>query len=1025
MSVREPNALPVEIGSGLNAEQRAAVDHAGGPLRLVAGAGTGKTRTLVERIVALVRRGAARPGEILALTFTEKAAGELAQRVDAAIRPFSRQRAHIRTYNAFGGEVVGEFGPLIGLPPGVRTLTPAESWIVLRRSLAAIRFAHVDLFNVGGRYGNPLGEILALNNRLKDELVPLERLTAYVASLPAGEERAKLDDYARAIAVYEARLRELGAIDFGGQIALAVALLGREEVAAAYAGRFTYLLVDEFQDTNHAQSALVRALAGRREEVCVVGDPAQAIYGFRGAAPDNLPRFARDFPRTNTLALRQNYRSTQQILDVANAVLADGDEAGEGDLIAVDGRQGPRPIEAILPDYTGEAAYIADEIGRLQRAGYRPGQIAILVRKNERKLDLWRRLLAHGVPVVVAGGADLLRAPAVRETIAWLRALADPRDTTSLAHVITAPIWGYDEAALLPLVADGRHGLTLASLRASAAADGAGAAEAARFLATFDRLAILAARASLPRLIAEVIALRATTHSQLDELNVRRFRTFVADFVAGQVVRPTLRELVEYIDLLLISGSDVEQAQDDGEVEAVTLLTAHAAKGLEWPVVFVATANDADFTTSTATDPLPAALGHRPLDRPEPENYPTAKKYESALKAWRKEQNDDENRRVFYVALTRARERLYMTRSLLPTYYNKPRPRLRFIEAADTHCDVIAPTQPPVAVAPPLRSFAEQHLAGAAPADALGDDNPLAAAWDTFAAHAGIADTRAVLAAAGALAAQAVDAHTARLAHWTRGAAVRDNDARPGDRHRGKRVLSYSQLDSFVACQRQHHLRYVVRLPGLPEGWRTRTGSAFHEAAERLARARRDGADVTLDQLEGWFRAGLGDEPPDRGGSATGTDTGTLLRAFWDGPDRAAQPLLIEEEFYLPVGDAYLHGFIDCVQQLPDGTIEVVDYKTDRWLRDEAAVRDGLQLPIYLLACRAVLGLRVEQASMVFVRHGHRVTVRYTRDDLDAFEARLATLVAEALAADGTAVNTAQCGRCAYRLVCSASTARE
>lgn len=1017
-----PAAGPSTLDA-LNAEQRAAVRHLAGPLRLVAGAGTGKTRTLVERVVEIVRRGLAQPGEILALTFTEKAAGEMAERLDRAVRPLSPQRVHVRTYNAFGGEVVAEFGTLLGLPPGVRTLTPAEAWVLLWRALPEIRFEHVDLFNVAGRWSNPLAEILALNSRMKDELVSPDRLERHFAALPDGEERAKLADYARAIAAYERALREHGAIDFGGQIAHAVALLARDDVAAVYADQFRYLLVDEFQDTNYAQSVLVRLLAARRENVCVVGDPAQAIYGFRGASPDNLGRFLADFPRAETLALRRNYRSTQEILDVANAVWASGEESGAGDLAAAGGRRGPRPVEAILPDYGAEAAYIAAEIARLRDEGRAYGDIAILVRKNERKLDLWRRLRRHGVPVEVVGGADLLRAPAVREVISYLRALADPRDSASLAHALVSPVWGYDEAALLPLSRADKGGPTVAALR-EAAASGDAAPTAARFLAAFDRLLVLAARASLPRLVAEVIALRATAYTPEEEANVRRFRRFVADFAAARVARVGLADLLAYIDLLLVAGSDIEEAQDAEATDTVKLMTAHAAKGLEWPVVFVATANDADFMTTTASDQLPADLAHPPLGRPARADYPTEKRYDAALKSWRKAQNADENRRVFYVALTRARDLLYVTRSLQPAYYGKDRKRLRFFEEASARCDSIQPAIEAGPTAAPLGDFAREHLAGIDPGRDLTPDDAVAAAWSEFAARNAVLEPAGVLSRAHDAFARGVATREAWLGEWERRPERPADESPLATTHRGRPVLSYSRLDNFAECERQHHLRYVVGLPGLPEGWRTRTGSAFHDAVERLALARRDGAEATtFEQLVGWYRDGLGEEAPASAEEGQGESAGTLLRAFWDGPDLHATPLLIEEEFYLPVGDAYLHGFIDCIQRLPDGRIELVDYKTDRKLRSEDEVRAGLQLPIYLLACRAVLGLTPDQASMVFVRHGERVTVRYTTEELDAFEAQLAALVSRVLDADGTAVRTEHCPRCSYRLVCSFSAA--
>lgn len=997
--------------TGLNPEQQAAVEHADGPLQLIAGAGTGKTFTLTERVANLVRTGRAEPGEILALTFTDKAAAEMVERINKAIRPLSKQQARVSTYNAFGGSIVEEFGTLLGLPPGLRTFTPPESWILLWRSLDEIDFRHVDLFNLKARWASPLRDILALNSRLKDELVESEQLASYVDGLAGDEEGEKLADYARAIEVYTQKLREHGAIDFGDQIALAVELLRMEQVARTCHERYKYLLVDEFQDTNYAQSEMVRLLAGDRANVCVVGDPKQAIYGFRGAAPDNIDRFRETFRGVVRMTLRQNYRSTQEVLDVANSVWTDG----SGRLVSADGKRGQRVVEAVLPDQQAEAEYIATEIERLLAQGVRYGGMAVLLRKNDLKLRMWHRLRALGVPAEIVGGSDLFRTPEVREVLSYMRALDDPTDSVSLAHALVSCVWGYDEAKLLPLAREvEREKPLLDVLRERADQEEIGS-PARRFLAAFDRLLTLRARASLSRLIEEVLSLRQTSYDELEEANVRRFKSFAYGFASNQVGPVGLTDLLAYVDLLLAAGSDEEEAQGVEDTDTVKLMTVHAAKGLEWGVVFVAGASEPDFTTRRSSDVLPRQLAHQPVDAPRIDDYADEKQYAKALDAWSQEQHRLEDLRVFYVALTRARQRLYVTRSKLPTYYRKERQPLSFFERAGALCERCEPESfESTPGAAPLRNFAHAHIAGLS-----FDEHPstgLAGAWSEHARTHGLSRAERVISDAMVRWDDEVSSVRRWMEDWEHSVS-RQERAEPVT-YRGRSSLSFTQISTFQQCQRKYYLRYVQGLPGLPEKWRTQAGSAFHSAVERYAQLRARGEEVPYDELVRWYRDGLGAEASDAKKLQDGL---SFLRAYWDGPDRHAVPLMVEEEFYLPVGSGFIHGFIDRVQQLPDGRIELVDYKTNRRAKSESEVRADLQLPIYLLACREVLGIRPDVATMFFVRHNRRVSIRFTESELDSCRAQLEELVAQLAVVDKEHVDISNCRWCEYRLACSYS----
>ena len=309
--------------SAPNIEQSAAIEWASGPLRIMAGAGAGKTYTLTQSIVSLIERQLATPSQILALTFTNRATEQLRERITTALRslPGQSEQVDIDTYHAFGGRIVSEHGHLLGLPPDPLLLTPAESWITLWRSLDQIEFTSPELANLRDRQHSPLGKIVGLGSRLRDELRDLDDLAALIDD-PDVETSPDTLDCLSALRVYEAAKRERGGIDYGDQIALACGLVERADVLAVYRNRYRYMLVDEYQDTNFAQSVMVRLLGSAIDaNVRVVGDPNQAIYGFRGASPDNLERFASDdFPGAYTTPLQKNYRSTGSILAAANAI---------------------------------------------------------------------------------------------------------------------------------------------------------------------------------------------------------------------------------------------------------------------------------------------------------------------------------------------------------------------------------------------------------------------------------------------------------------------------------------------------------------------------------------------------------------------------------------------------------------------------------------------------------------------------------------------------------------------------------
>ncbi len=516
-----------------NPEQHAVIGHDHGPVRVMAGAGTGKTHTLTGRVQRLIADGLARPDQILALAFNNKAASEMRDRIGAACLDLGvspdTEPVTVITYHGFGNSVIGEWGGMIGLPPSPPLLTRAESWLLLWDCLPRVDFRSIELMHLRAEYGSPMAPILTLGSRLKDELVTPRQLQEYLVSgaIADPQKADTLADHARALVVYEAERTARGVIDYGDQIALAVAALQLTEVRAAYRERYRFVLVDEYQDTNYAQSIMVNLLVQDwpRQNVCVVGDIRQAIYRFRGAAPDNLMRFPQDFPGAQPYSLQRNYRSTEQILAVANAVWVGEPEDGSGaNLVSAHGRHGAPVIACTCEDPESEWEWIAQRIRAEHESGVAYRDMAVLLRKNEPKRHLWRGLLDRGIPAVMSGGTDLLRTPEVGEVLSYLRALSRPSDNVSLAHIASSDSFGLDEATLFDLIGPLPKGRSLFDLLVERAADPSAPHDLRLFLATFSRLLADTATLSPARVVERIIGLRRGAYTNLQQTNVYHFQ---------------------------------------------------------------------------------------------------------------------------------------------------------------------------------------------------------------------------------------------------------------------------------------------------------------------------------------------------------------------------------------------------------------------------------------------------------------------------------------------------------------------
>ncbi len=642
---RGSGARPAELASilaDLNAPQREAVCYEGGPLVVVAGAGSGKTRVLTRRIARLVATGVA-PWRILGITFTNKAADEVRRRVVELVGA-DADRMWLSTFHSACARILRREADRIGYRPGFSIYDEGDSRRLVEHVLG-------DLGIDAKRF--PSRAVVGAISQAKAELLDA---AGYGARAYTAYERR----IAEVFGEYERRLKAGNALDFDDLLSVVVSLFRTDaEVLRRYQERFEHVLVDEYQDTNRAQNEIVKLVGAVHRNVCVVGDTDQSIYGFRGAEIRNLLEFELAFPEARTIVLDQNYRSTQTILDAANAVIGNNLMRQEKSLWSALGA-GEKVLRYRAGDERDEAMFVANEIEELCRARrIRRGEIAVFYRTNAQSRAIEQALADRGVPYQVIGGARFYDRREVRDALAYLRLVANPADEVSLRRVLNVPKRGIGATTVRRIGEHAaRSGASFADVLADAGVAGV-SARARRAIDGFRELVggfgDLAGRRP-GEILAEVLRRSAYRDSLEAEVAVGGFGALEAE---GRL--ENLAELLsvaadhEDLESFLQSMALVAATDDlDDSGGRVCLMTLHAAKGLEFDVVFLTGMEEGVF----------------PHDRAmaEPDDL-------------------EEERRLCYVGITRARRRLYLTHTWERTLFGQSRESLqsRFMKEIPEH----------------------------------------------------------------------------------------------------------------------------------------------------------------------------------------------------------------------------------------------------------------------------------------------------------------------------------------------------
>ena len=1056
------------------------------PILVVAGAGSGKTETMASRVVWLVANGYAHPDQILGLTFTRKAAGELAHRIRTRLGQLVRRlgrddalagEATVATYHSYAARVVTEHGLRAGYEPSARLLTEAARWQIVD---SLVRSYTGEMTGLNRAPGTVTDDVLALAGELAEHLVTPDelaawtgRFTAEVQSLPGRvykdvsdmlqrqRHRLTLLPLARR---YEQRKLDLEAMDFGDQMARA-ARVARDhpEVGEIERGRFRVVLLDEYQDTSHAQVTMLNALFGGGHPVTAVGDPCQSIYGWRGASAGTLDRFPGEFARRDgrdaeVLTLSKSWRNRPEILDVANALSAPLRAAGArvSELVpaqrTAEGVGGRTVACALLPTYAEEAEWIADSMltawrisaGMLDKPAAeipvekRPTS-SVLVRVRSQIAVLEEALRARGLPVEVVGLGGLLDTPEVRDVVCTLRVLADPADGASLLRLLTGARWRIGPRDLVALH---RRARSLAAARAAAVNDedpdevvgdrlddatlveamadlGAAqqySAEAYARLRSYAReLAELRKRLDqpLPDLVADIertigldveVAVRGW---QMGDAGLARGHLDTLGDVAARYAGDTDGGTLAGFLAFLTAAEEEERSLEPGQVDvvegAVQILTAHAAKGLEWDVVAVAglakgvwpglVRSSDHYLMGMGVLPFPLRGDRDGLPLLDLSEAADQKDVATALGAfaadWRGH-DEREERRLAYVAVTRPRRLLLCSAYWWGDGVKKPRGPSVFLNEVRESClagagvvDVWTPEPAPDATNPSAELVASAEW----PADPLGLRRPAMQAAadlirrmitmpepDAAVAFAELAEADPEIAERAGMAADLVGLAEAKEAgdpaveRWRTEATMLLAERSEHARRDGPlevAVPPHLSVSQLVVLRRdpQRLARSLRRpLPQTPTPY-ARRGTAFHAWLEQRFGSVRL---LDLDELPG-----AADED-----AAGDEQLAALQEAFLAGEWANRSPVEVEVPFATTIAGVVVRGRMDAVFADPGGRYDVIDWKTGRQPGPAEAAAAAVQLSAYRIAWASLANVPVTHVRAGFHYVGEGATVR-------------------------------------------------
>jgi DNA helicase II / ATP-dependent DNA helicase PcrA len=961
-----------KILEGLNKEQLEAVAHREGPLLIIAGAGTGKTTVITRRIAWLLSEGLAKTNEILALTFTDKAAREMLERVDILV-PYGYTDIWISTFHAFGDRLLRENALVAGLDTDFKVLTRPEAAVFFREHLFEFNLSYYRPLSDPTRF---IEALISIFSRAKDEdILPQEYLN-YAQGLmlkakenpqdeALNEEAQQQMEIASNFAKYQELLAREGLVDFGNQFYLALKLLREHSlILKKYQQQFKYILVDEFQDTNFAQYQLVKLLAGERRNITVVADDDQCIYRWRGAAYSNVLNFIDNFPEAKKISLIRNYRSVQAILDSAYQLIQNNNperfevKAGINKKLIGKPSEGSAPEHIYFDTNSSEADWVSETIKKkVKSKEFAYKDFAILVRSNSDALPYLQALNMQNIPWQFSGNQGLYSREEVKLCISFLRAIANPSDSLSLYYLASSEVYSLGLSDLsLSLHYARRRNRPLYSVfkNLNNIPELSEVSEQSRnkiknVLDDLEKFLKVSRLETTGRLLYAFLTdtglLKRLTHDvnlekEAKIQNIAKFFNIVRDFelVARE---DRVINFVDYLGLLIDAGDDPETAEVDLDTDAVEVLTIHKAKGLEFRAVFM---------VSLVAGRFPVSHRRQAIELPDAlikEILPTG------------DFHVQEERRLFYVGMTRSKEELYLTSAI---DYGGAR----------------------------MRRVSQFVI------EALGEEVKQIDMQKTSASEA-----------------------------IQRFAPKKDSaKAKPHDIPQQELLsLSFYQIDDYLTCPLKYKYVHILHVP-IMEHHTVIYGRAMHEAVTRYFESKMAGKKMELADLLNVFREsfdpqGFLDEKHQEGRFRIGQ--AALTRFFNDEGGRDSKLSCIEEGFSFLFENNRIRGRFDRIDIEEDGAV-IIDFKTSQINKQKDAdkrARESLQLALYSLAYKNTFGQLPRRVELYFLESGLVGSDKKDEKDLEKVKEKIREVSVGLRKREfGATPGYMVCVYCAYNQIC-------
>ncbi len=947
----------------LNEQQRLAVSHKEGPILVIAGAGTGKTRVITERIAHLLNQGFADPSEILGLTFTDKAAEEMRERLDT-LMPLGYPEIQLSTFHSFCDNILRGYGADIGIPMNFKILSGVDQW----------RFLKEHLFDFTLDYYRPLGNptkfidsLVSHFGRLKEELIQPEDYLKFAEKkkAEAKDEADQLDakkyhELATAFGQYQELLMENGYLDFADLHAKAIELFEkRPNVLRHLQNEYKFVLVDEYQDTNIAQNRIVDQLCAKHRNLMVVGDDDQSIYKFRGAAISNILQFEEKYPDAKKVVLTQNFRSNQAILDFAYASI----QHNNPDRLEIKAQvnkqlKGLRPgtpesvtvVHCTTMDQ--EVEFVIDEI---KKATIPLSEIAVLVRANAYAQPFIEAFRRFNIPYQFPSEKGLYGKPEVKDLIAVLRVLSNPTDDVSFYHVLRMEPWNIKMETIAYLVQGAKKGFSHLWAQAKKTEGCAMLMDTLKDLLEFSKTHTVGEtlyRFTETIHLYENLLKQGTIEAEEKIVNIASFFDKLKQFERNNEER----SVIDYVDYLNLAEEAGENPAARFEVEGrdgVQISTIHAAKGLEFELVFIGSVLNNRFPAMNRRDSIeiPDELIHEILTDADI--------------------HTQEERRLFYVALTRAKERLYLLHSDYTGASSALKPRIN------------------------KRSKFVDEMEG-----------------------------------------KAAFAQIEKSAEGVERFLKPKLNAEPMvPKKAGERIdhFSYSALSTFENCPRQYQYQAIYGIPTPPDpnfsfgGTMHSTLQEFFKAVEQTKQSSlftEFQPDYSLKRLleiyeEKWIPVGYTTREHMELRKERGRE---ILKVFHE---RFSQNVpnvkYLEKSFALRLGEYTIRGRIDRVDEKPDGSVEILDYKTGN-VRTQKDVDNDLQLALYALATQQELKLPVSGLTLLFLDSDEAVTTVPNEKVLEKAKKTVQELGDRINASDfAPTPDKMTCKFCPYRKICDSA----